>query len=169
MARVTVLIERVMVRSTAALAYATLCWVERRPRPRVGLTDLRTRPVNDLVELRVGWIDRSGEVGPTWSAFAGCHEVVRVDMFMFPGVAHVHPLMGAAMATGVAGNRYTVPGVDLDEAVASGLTECREHLAYHVAGHLWRRLRRNVPSDTEVSAASAWLASELGDLVRRHA
>jgi hypothetical protein len=153
---------------TAATAVGALWAVERRPARREGSSDLRVAPVNCEIELRVRWIDRpgEGEVGPTWSAFGGRHEVVRVDLF--PGVAHAHPLMGLALASNVAAHRYVLPGDTLERAVQSGLDECRRHLAFHVAGHPSRRLRRAVPTEDEVTTATAWLEAQLTDLVERH-
>lgn len=160
------MVQPVVVRVAAAAAVGALRAVERRPAERVGSSDLRVMAVNDEVELRVRWIDRPGEVGPTWSAFGGRHEIVRVDMF--PGVAHAHPMMGLALANGVASLRYSLPGDTLDEAIASGVAECRAHLSFHVGSHPSRRLRRAVPTGEQVAVASTWLETQLGELVERH-
>jgi hypothetical protein len=159
------LLRRVVVRLAAATAVGALRVVERRPANRSGASEPRVVAVNDDIEVRVRWIDRPGEVGPTWSAFGGRHEIVRVDLF--PGSAHVHPLMGLTLASNVAGHRYRLRGDTFDECIATGVDECRRHLAYHVAGHPSRRLRRATPTDEQVARAADWLESELADLVVR--
>jgi hypothetical protein len=123
--------------------------------------------VNDRVELRMMWINRPGEVGPTWSAFAGRHELVRVDMFL--GCAHMHPAMGFLLASNAASVRWTLPGDSLEEIAAVGVDECRRNLGSRVACHPWRQLRQAVPSAMQQVAAAEWLSGEVTDWIASHA
>lgn len=145
-----------------------LLGIEFRPAPRIRSSDRRVLKVNEQVELRVMWIDRpdKGEVGPSWSAFGGRHELVRVDMF--PGCAHLHPAMGILLASNVAGHRWKIPGDTFAEVAALGVDECRRNLGFHVACHPRKRLRRSVPTAAQQLAAVQWLDTEVADLIARH-
>lgn len=160
------IVRRLATRSLAFASWIILVGIERDPLPRAGAADLRVFQVNQHVQLRAQWIDRPGESGPTWSAFGGRHELVRVDMFS--GIAHVHPTMGLLLASNVAAHRWFLAGETLQQIVAAGVDECRRNLGFHVACHPWRRLRRSVPSATQQAEATEWLAGEVADLIARH-
>jgi hypothetical protein len=165
--RLSTVVRRVVVRGLSAAAWVVLLGLERRPLPRIGATDRRVFQVNEHVQVRVMWIDRPGEVGPSWSAFGGRHELVRVDMFL--GAAHMHPMMGILLAFNAAGERWFFAAGTLEESAAAGVDECRRNLGFHVACHPWRRLRRAVPSQAQQVAAAEWLSGEVADLIARHA
>jgi hypothetical protein len=139
---------------------------ERTPATRVGASDRRTRPIGDRLELRVLWIDRPGQVGPSYSVFAAQHELVRVDLL--DDGAHFHPAYSLLLASNSSDCRSRVAGDTRAERIANGVADFRYNLAYATGTHPSPRVRSIAVSDAELDAAALWLDEQLQELVRTH-
>lgn len=138
----------------------------RRPMTRVSGSDLRRRAIGQALEIRVMWIDRPGEVGPTYSVFAGRQELVRVDLF--DEGAHQHPVFALLFSSGASGGRQLIHAPTLQERMEFGADELSRNLAFNVGSHPSATVRRITWSEGDLHAAADWLTAQLRDLVDTH-
>ncbi|MEM9515321.1 MAG: hypothetical protein AAGA42_10745 [Actinomycetota bacterium] len=166
--------SRRVVRGAASRAGScSVLLSSRSPAKRVGSRDVARRLIDtngplDL-SLVVRWIDRPGEIGPSWSVFAERYELVRIDLF--DDNPHAHFNYGLLIANGATNRcRWHLHDVeDAEDRIRWSGRELRSNLRVQLVSHPLRRVRRVEPSADQIERAAAWLESDLRRRYRERA
>lgn len=113
------------------------------------------------------WIDRLGELGPTFSVFTGAIEAFRADLF--EANPHAHPIFATAIPLGRAGQRYALPERSVEQHIDWLCWELENNLGYHLAFHPLHADPRDLePTAAQLERGVEWTRRQLTDLVAAH-